>query len=165
MTTPSTSTATRSAGSAPTTWVRVCALDDLVPDRGAAALVGDQQVALFRLSGDDVPVRAVGHRDPYAGSNVMARGLVGSVGDVAVVASPLLKQRFRLDDGRAVEEPEVGLGSWPVRVVDGIVEVGATPVVRPAAPGTSADADEASADADADADADAATADPVLAAP
>ncbi|KAA1420763.1 nitrite reductase small subunit NirD [Mumia zhuanghuii] len=114
-------------------WVRVCALDALTPDRGAAALVHGRQVALFRLSGDE-GVHALGHRDPYSGANVIARGLVGSVGDVAVVASPLHKQRFRFDDGSAVEDPGVRVGVWGTRVVDGFVEVTTVPVVEPEPP-------------------------------
>lgn len=117
------------------TWVRVCALDALVPDRGAAALVDGRQVALFRLAGDaDATVRAVGHRDPYSGANVMARGLVGSVGDVPVVVSPMHKQRFRFDDGRALDDPSVTVGVWATRVVGRTVEVASTPLVEPSAP-------------------------------
>mgnify|MGYP003289807785 CR=1 FL=1 len=116
------------------TWIRVCAVDSLVPDRGAAALVAGRQVALFRLGGDaEGAVRAIGHRDPYSGANVMARGLVGTVGDVAVVVSPMHKQKFRFDDGSAVEEPSTSVGVWATRVVDGMVEVAATPRVAPSA--------------------------------
>ena len=32
-----------------TTWTRVCTLDQLIPERGVAVLVGDEQVALFLL--------------------------------------------------------------------------------------------------------------------
>ncbi|WP_243842960.1 nitrite reductase small subunit NirD [Mumia sp. ZJ430] len=113
------------------TWVRVCALDALFPDRGAAALVDGRQVALFRLAGEPDVVRAIGHRDPYSGANVMARGLVGTVGDVPVVVSPMHKQRFRFDDGTAVEDPAVSVGVWATRVVDGVVEVAATPLLEP----------------------------------
>ncbi|WP_262848816.1 nitrite reductase small subunit NirD [Mumia quercus] len=116
------------------TWVRVCAVDALFPDRGAAALVDGRQVALFRLAGDaPTTVRAIGHRDPYSGANVMARGLVGTVGDVPVVVSPMHKQRFRFDDGCAIDEPGVSVGVWATRVLDGVVEVAATPLVEPSA--------------------------------
>lgn len=108
-------------------WQPVCTLDDLVADRGAAALVVGPdgvpaQVALFRLSstGD---VHAVGHRDPFTGANVMARGLVGSIGTVPVVTSPLHKQAFDLRSGTALDDPEISLDAWDVRVVDGHVEV------------------------------------------
>ena len=54
-------------------WVPVCALDELVPQRGAAALIGGRQIALFRLmpedevllclfSGPEAEVRAVSER-------------------------------------------------------------------------------------------------------
>ncbi|MGH1564819.1 nitrite reductase small subunit NirD [Mumia sp. DW29H23] len=115
------------------TWVRVCAFDALFPDRGAAALVGGRQVALFRLAGDADTVHAIGHRDPYSGANVMARGLVGTVGDVAVVVSPMHKQRFRFQDGAAVDDPSVTVGVWATRVVDGAVEVACAPLVEPSA--------------------------------
>ncbi len=103
-------------------WLRVCALDDLVPDRGAAALVDGQQVALFRLGTGEV--HAVDHRDPFTGANVLARGLVGTRGELATVASPLHKQVFSLTTGQCLDDPDVRLRVWPVRVVDGQVEVG-----------------------------------------
>ncbi|WP_019143654.1 nitrite reductase small subunit NirD [Aeromicrobium massiliense] len=102
-------------------WTRVCALDDLVPDRGAAALVGGEQVALFRLASG--AVHAVDHRDPFTGANVLARGLVGSRGELATVASPLHKQVFSLATGQCLDDPAVRLRVWPVRVAGGQVEV------------------------------------------
>ena len=103
-------------------WTSVCPIDSLPVDRGAAALVEDHQVAIFRLADGDL--FAVGHRDPFSGANVMARGLVGTRGDVPTVASPIYKQVFDLRTGQCLDDDSVVLGSWPVRVVDGIVEVG-----------------------------------------
>jgi nitrite reductase (NADH) small subunit len=103
------------------TWTQVCRLDALPVDRGAAALIDQHQVAIFRLANGDVHV--VGHRDPFSDANVMARGLVGTRGSVPTVASPIYKQVFDLRTGRCLDDDSVGLGSWPVRVVDGIVEV------------------------------------------
>src|SRR5437667_65879 len=60
-------------------WVGVCPVTKLQPERGVAALVGDDQVAIF-LVGDDV--FAVSNLDPFSGANVMSRGLVGTRGDV-----------------------------------------------------------------------------------
>ena len=100
-------------------WVAVCTVDRLWVDRGAAALVDGEQVALFRLADDEI--LAVGHRDPFTGANVIARGLVGSRGDVPTVASPLHKQVFDLRTGRCLDDPEVSLGRWDVRVVDDVV--------------------------------------------
>ena len=105
-----------------TEWQRVCELDALVPDRGAAALVGGHQVALFRLS-DSGEVHAVDHLDPFSQANVMARGLVGSRKGTPTVASPMHKQSFDLVTGQCLDDPEVSLAVWPTRVIDGWVEI------------------------------------------
>ena len=107
-------------------WVEVCGYDDLQPERGAAALVGGQQVALFRLA--DGSVHAVGHHDPFSGANVIARGLVGTRGDVDTVASPVYKQVFDVRTGRCLDDGSVSLPSWPVDVRDGRVRVRNEPV-------------------------------------
>jgi nitrite reductase (NADH) small subunit len=120
------------ASTVETTWTRVCSVGQLIPERGIAALVGSSPVALFLL--DDGTVHAVGHRDPFSGANVMARGIVGSVGTGEsyrdTVASPMYKQVFDLATGECLTEPGTRLPVHPVRVVDGHVEVG-----RPAEPG------------------------------
>jgi nitrite reductase (NADH) small subunit len=107
-------------------WTRVCALDALVPDRGAAALVDGHQVAVFRLSGTG-DVHAVDHHDPFSGANVIARGLVGSRQGAATVASPMHKQSFDLVTGRCLDDETVALRVWPTRVADGWVEIGSAP--------------------------------------
>ena len=109
-------------------WVGVCTMRQLVPERGVAVLVGDQQVALFRVrSGREEFVHAVGHRDPFCGANVIARGIVGSVGDRDTVASPMYKHVFDLATGECLTEP----GSIPVYrtfVAGGVVYVHPAPV-------------------------------------
>jgi nitrite reductase (NADH) small subunit len=115
-------------------WLAVCRIEHLAPERGAAALVAGEQVALFRLL--DGSVLAVQQRDPFSGAHVLARGIVGSrrVDDgtlAPTVASPMYKQVFDLRTGRCLDpagkEPVAGgpdLRTWPVRVVDGTVLVG-----------------------------------------
>ena len=114
-------------------WVAVCRLADLTPERGAAALVGGAQVALFRLVDDTV--HAVQQQDPFCGAYVLSRGIVGTrhVGDevVPTVASPMHKQVFDLRTGVCLDavgrSPVAGmpadLRTWRVRVVDGVVEL------------------------------------------
>jgi nitrite reductase (NADH) small subunit len=101
--------------------VLVCGYADLVPERGVAALVGDRQVALFRTY--DGAVYAVGNTDPFSGANVLARGIVGSRGEVPTVASPMYKQVFDLRDGRCLDDATAGVPAYPVTVVDGMVMV------------------------------------------
>lgn len=105
-------------------WVPVCRLSDLVPERGAAALVAGEQVALVRAV-DDV-VHAVDQRDPFSGAHVMSRGIVGSRGDAATIASPMHKQVFDLATGACLDpmgRDPAELRVWPARVVGGMVEV------------------------------------------
>jgi nitrite reductase (NADH) small subunit len=112
------------------TWVTVCALDDLLPERGVAALVGGRQVALVRLVDDTL--HAVDQLDPFSGAYVMSRGIVGTAtvdGEVVpTLASPMYKQAFDLRTGLCLGDPAVRLGTWTVREHDGLVQVlGAPP--------------------------------------
>jgi nitrite reductase (NADH) small subunit len=107
------------------TWVDVCALDQLLVGRGVAALVHGEQVALFRVGPDEV--LAVSNHDPFSGAFVLSRGLVGSVGDEITVASPVYKQRFALVTGRCIDDPEVAVPVYAVRVRDGRVHVALGP--------------------------------------
>jgi nitrite reductase (NADH) small subunit len=105
-------------------WTAICALDDIVPDTGVCALFNGEQVAVFRV-GQGEQVFAIGNYDPNSGAAVLSRGLVGSLGGRIVVASPIYKQHFDLLTGECIEEPENSVGSYPVRVQDGKVWVGA----------------------------------------
>jgi len=108
----------------------VCRLDRLVPERGAAVLLGEEQVALFRVEdGGRTTVYAVSHRDPFSGAHVMARGIVGSSGERVTVASPMYKQVFDLSTGECLTDPDVRLPVWATRVEAGVVLLAAeTPV-------------------------------------
>ncbi len=101
-------------------WVRICRYDDLVPERGVAALVDGQQVALFRTF--DGMLYAIGNQDPFSGAFVLSRGIVGTSGVVPTVASPVFKQPFDLRTGRCVVDASVAVPVHDVRRVDGDVE-------------------------------------------
>jgi nitrite reductase (NADH) small subunit len=96
--------------------VDVCALARLQPERGVAALFDDVQVALFRTY--DGEVRALGNVDPFSGAAVLSRGIVGDRGGVPTVASPIYKQVFSLLDGRCLDDPNVSVPTYPVRISD-----------------------------------------------
>lgn len=109
----------------PSTHVRVCAIGDLEVERGRAALIDGQQVALFLLP--DGTVHGVDNLDPFTGAHVISRGIVGSRGDAPTVASPLHKQVFDLRTGECIEthgKPPAALRVWPVAIEDGDVYVG-----------------------------------------
>jgi NAD(P)H-dependent nitrite reductase small subunit len=104
------------------TWRTICALDEILPDTGVAALLGDTQVAIFRV-GESDEVHALGNCDPFSGANVLARGLIGDLGGVLVVASPVYKQHFSLTNGVCLEDAEVSVPVFPVRVFNGAVQL------------------------------------------
>jgi len=106
-----------------TAWVDVCGIEDLVPDRGACALVGPYQVAVFRVSANG-GLYALSNYDPFSGAYVLSRGIVGSKGETPKVASPVYKHGFDLRTGECLEDPSVAVMTFPVRAVDGRVQVG-----------------------------------------
>lgn len=71
----------------------ICKLDDIIPETGVCALVGGEQVAIFRTQNDDV--FAMDNFDPFSKANVISRGLLGSCDidgqKVRYVASPIVK--------------------------------------------------------------------------
>ena len=103
-------------------WTIVCAYDALQPERGVAALVDGEQVALFRAY--DGTVYGLSNRDPFTGAYVLSRGIVGTRAEAPTVASPLHKQAFDLRTGACLDVPEVYVEAFEVRVHDGMVEVG-----------------------------------------
>lgn len=108
-------------------WIDVCPFDQLVPDRGVCALVGDYQVAVFRLAptgtAPDGELYAISNYDPFSRAFVLSRGIVGSRGNVPKVASPVYKQSFDLQTGTCLDDPAVVIPTFPVQVVDGVVKV------------------------------------------
>ena len=100
-------------------WTLVCPLDDIVPDTGVCALLGREQVAVFRVGAEHV--YAIGNVDPHSRAAVLSRGLVGSIGERIVVASPIYKQHFDLRSGECVESPAHSVDCYRTRVTDGQV--------------------------------------------
>jgi nitrite reductase (NADH) small subunit len=103
------------------TWVEVCGLSQLEPLWGEAALLGEEQLALFLLP--DGTLYAVSNRDPATGSFVLSRGIVGSKGGRPTIASPLHKEVYDLETGECYSSSEFGLPTFPVRVQRGVVQV------------------------------------------
>ncbi len=126
-TTPDAGTPAATTGSASASgngWIRVCRVDDLLVERGAAALLGDRQVALFRTF--DGRIFATDQIDPFSGAAVLARGIVGDRGGVPTVASPMYKQVFDLRTGTCLDtqgKDPLTVAVHPVAVAEGDVFV------------------------------------------
>ena len=110
-------------------WVEICALEDLLPERGVAALLPAldaehpaEQIALFKTF--DGAVFATQQLDPYSKAFVMSRGIVGDYQSSPTVASPVYKQVFDLATGVCVNPQgrnRHSLTVYPVDVRAGIV--------------------------------------------
>jgi nitrite reductase (NADH) small subunit len=103
------------------TWTTACSVDDILPDTGVCALLGQRHVAIFRLADDRF--YAIDNVDPKSGASVLSRGLVGNLGDRIVVASPLYKNHFDLRSGECIESPQQSVRCYGVRVEHGQVLV------------------------------------------
>jgi len=104
-------------------WTFVCPLNEIVPDTGVCALLGREQVAVFRVGAEDV--YAIGNVDPHSRAAVLSRGLVGSIGARIVVASPIYKQHFDLRSGECVESAAHSVDTYHARVHEGQVWIAA----------------------------------------
>lgn len=96
-------------------WFALCALSELTPGRGVAALLPDGSQAALFVDREGTPY-AIDNRDPFAGAQVLSRGLVGSWPGGSFVASPLLKQRFDLRTGRCLDDESMSVTAYEVRL-------------------------------------------------
>lgn len=95
---------------------RVCSFKQLRPNAGVGALVDGKQIAIFYLPATEQKIFALDNWDPIGKAFVMSRGIVGDVKGEPVVASPLYKQHFCLSTGQCIEQPDVSLSTWSVKV-------------------------------------------------
>ncbi|WP_239502544.1 nitrite reductase small subunit NirD [Vibrio astriarenae] len=105
-----------------TSWLTVCTTADLSPNTGVCALVSGKQVAIFNCtrSGN---LYAIDNFDPIGNANILSRGIIGSINDEPVVASPLYKQHFSLTTGACLEEPEYQVKTYRIREHNGEIQV------------------------------------------
>jgi nitrite reductase (NADH) small subunit len=104
-----------------TGWVDVIAEADLELEVGIPALVGAAAVAVFKTHAGEL--FAVSNIDPRTGSSVIARGIVGTRGEIPTVASPLYKEVYDLRTGVCLDDSTKQLEAFEVRVAGGIVQV------------------------------------------
>jgi len=100
-------------------WIELCDISQLEPNGGVPAMIDDQQIALFLLPGEQV--FALDNYDPFSQAMVMARGIVGDKNGTPIVASPIYKQHFDLQSGQCLDDDDIQLKSWPVKVKKGKV--------------------------------------------
>ena len=103
-------------------WTDVCHIGDLQPDSGVCALIKGKQVAIFYMPKEQA-VFAVDNYDPFGKANVLSRGMIGDIGGIPIVASPLYKQHFNLQTGVCLEDQGVKIGAYSIRIDNDRVSV------------------------------------------
>ena len=101
-------------------WEPICQLADIPSNAGIAALVGEQQIAIFKVKD---AIYAIDNHDPVSKANILSRGIVGCINGEISVASPLYKQHYSLQTGQCIEEDDISVKSFSLRCVDGVVEI------------------------------------------
>jgi nitrite reductase (NADH) small subunit len=102
-------------------WIDVCNVDDLQQNSGICALVEGQQVAIFYMS--DNSIYAINNYDPFGKVHVLSRGMIGDIKGEPMVSSPLYKQHFSLKTGVCLEDENVKVASYGIRMLSDRVEV------------------------------------------
>lgn len=103
-----------------TNWMTVCSSAEVVPNLGVRALLGREQVAIFRVQSQLYAVSAI---DPFSQAAVLSRGLVGDIQGQIVVTSPIYKQHFNLVTGVCLEDEQTVLKTYDVRELNGQVQL------------------------------------------
>jgi nitrite reductase (NADH) small subunit len=103
-------------------WVEVCELDRVTPGTGAAAMIDGEQIAVIR-GRDGQSLYALSNFDPFSRAFVIARGIIGDRDGVPKIASPIFKQNFDLRSGECLDDPEVKLPVFPIRVRNGKIQI------------------------------------------
>ncbi|MCT2178684.1 nitrite reductase (NAD(P)H) small subunit [Brachybacterium muris] len=125
--------------------IEICSVDALTVERGAAALLPDgTQIGVFLL--EDGSVHAIQQLDPYSGTQILSRGLVGShlvpgEGEeagtiVPTIASPMYKQAWNLSTGEVLDSgggEKKPISVFDAEIRDGKVYVSSSPRALPEA--------------------------------
>jgi nitrite reductase (NADH) small subunit/3-phenylpropionate/trans-cinnamate dioxygenase ferredoxin subunit len=93
----------------------VCRVTDLIEGEGHTVQIGTKLIAVFLEGGK---VTALDDVCPHMGAS-----LSGGYLENGIVTCPWHAWRFRLADGAWADNPRLKIGCYPVRVVDGEVQV------------------------------------------
>jgi nitrite reductase (NADH) small subunit len=108
-------------------WENICDTSDILPNMGVCALFQEQQVAIFKVidrAGEE-QLFAINNYCPFSKSNTLSRGLVGSLNDKVVVASPIYKQHFDLITGECLEDASINVSTYSVQISGTTVQLAA----------------------------------------
>ncbi|HEY9704649.1 MAG TPA: nitrite reductase small subunit NirD, partial [Allocoleopsis sp.] len=97
-------------------WQDICSINDIIPNTGVCALVKGKQIAIFRVGKDD-NIYALSNYDPFSKAYVLSRGIIGDKLGKVKVASPIYKQNFDLETGQCLDDENIQIPIFPVRLM------------------------------------------------
>ncbi|MDP7593609.1 MAG: nitrite reductase small subunit NirD [Litorilituus sp.] len=110
-----------------TQWANICETSEILPNIGVCALFKNQQVAIFKVIDQEGAEQlfAINNYCPFSRSNTISRGIAGNINNKIVIASPLYKQHFDLETGICIEDQNVKISTYPVRLKGSTVQLAA----------------------------------------
>ena len=93
----------------------VCRVSELAEGEARMVQVADKLIAVFRHEGQYF---AIDDTCPHMGDS-LSRGYV----EKGIVTCPWHAWRFRLSDGAWADNPRIKIGCYPIRVMDGEIQV------------------------------------------
>ncbi len=97
----------------------VCKVDEVPEGEGKTVKVGEKMIAVFCENGE---LHAIDDTCPHMGAS-----LSGGYVEDGIVTCPWHAWRFCIKDGTWADNPKIKIGSYPLRVVDGEVQIQANP--------------------------------------
>lgn len=97
-------------------WQDICSINDIIPNTGVCALVKGKQIAIFRV-GKEAKIYALSNYDPFSKAYILSRGIIGDRSGKIKVASPIYKQNFDLETGQCLDDENVQIPTFPVRLI------------------------------------------------
>lgn len=104
------------------TWIRVGVVDDFPNDGGSTIKYGQVQIAVYNFASRG-EWYACQNMCPHMNAFVLSRGILGDTAGEPKVACPLHKKPFSLKSGKCLSGEGYALQVFPVRVLDGEVQL------------------------------------------
>ncbi len=96
-------------------WVRVGTTSDFPPNAGSQILYGDSQLAVFN-NAQRGEWYCTQNMCPHKQAFVLSQGIIGDAGGTPKVACPLHKKNFGLEDGMELNDGDLKIITFPVKV-------------------------------------------------
>lgn len=103
-------------------WVDVGSSSDFLPNVGTPILYGDTQLAVFNNAARG-EWYCTQNMCPHKQAFVLSQGIIGDKEGLPKVACPLHKKQFSLETGEGIDDEELNIITFPIKIESGRVQV------------------------------------------